>query len=492
MSNYERINELAAKAKDGSMDSLEELCREKSQSILYHAMKYLNDKQDAQDAAQEALIKICRGIGSLKDPSLFNGWAHRIVRNTCYEFQKKRRADSERRLPVLTGSEPVETDRDAIPHAYAEDRDSMGLLLSVVAALPAKRRDAIMMYYYDEMSYAEIAEAMEVSVSTVSTNIMRARKAIKKAYEKSSDKSEERDTGKMRVGDVRYAPGAEAGVLAMLPGALHGEASFLVGKADVELLMGSVKPLLAGMKTAGMSAGHGSVSHSATVSAQPISAAKMLLVAVSITAVVSAVAIPMIGTEPDLAEPVPEIALPIEEETTQGGDSGIDTAVVPTQAPIDRVAGDNPLSPATPRTARPSESASGAAPTADVGLPIETEKPKEEAIPETEEESIISPDLSIVFIGGDCDCGHVNPDGANIVGAHSHGEVFWSIYAEDGGDSLYSGTGNVIEGPFANLAAGDLDGSYVIKVRVIEPSGDEWRTSVNFLIISDYQGTTLT
>jgi hypothetical protein len=414
---------------------------------------------------------------------------------------------------------------DAIPHAHAEDADDRETLLRIVSGLPEKRRDAILMFYYDEMSYAEIAEAMDVSVSTVSTNILRAKKTIKKAYERYTEKREERDVGKMRVGDMRYAPGMESGVLALLPGVLQGEAHHLVAKSDVELLMNSVKPLLSSMKAAaGIGAGHGNVvdaagavnpASSASLPASAAAATKMLVVATCISAAASLAAIPVIGPAPARIQPaageyppaayVADVAAPGDGAVggTYGSDKpggseappvGGDTPVAQDSDGGDRpaktgsaVATDTQPYPSSPHTALPSTSP---APAAGAVQPAVTYPPADGSAAEIAAPSIeapaaiMDPDLPIVFTGGDCPCGHVNPDSAVIGGEHSEGDVSWRVMEEDKNDILFSGTGAVIEEPMAKLAGQGREGSYVIEACVVDPGGGEWRSSVNFIIFS--------
>jgi RNA polymerase sigma factor (sigma-70 family) len=171
--------ELARKAQKGDKVAFEELCRSKQRVILFTAMTMLKNNEDAEDATQETILIMFRHLDQLKSLDAIDAWILKIVRNRCIEILRKR---SKRYTEDDIDDETVnvaEENREFLPEAYAEDKALSDRLYEIVCTLPEKRREAVLMYYYDDLSYKEIAKITGTSIKTVSTNLMKARKMIK-------------------------------------------------------------------------------------------------------------------------------------------------------------------------------------------------------------------------------------------------------------------------------------------------------------------------
>jgi RNA polymerase sigma-70 factor (ECF subfamily) len=173
------IVKLASKAQKGDEAAFEELCRAKQREILFTAMTMLGNNADAEDATQETILMMYRSLSQLKNLEAINAWIQTIVRSRCIEILRKRSkyytdADIDDEAIIIS-----EDNREFIPESYAEDEALSDRLYDIVQSLPAKRREAILLYYYEDLSYKEIAEVTGTSIKTVSTNLMKARKMIK-------------------------------------------------------------------------------------------------------------------------------------------------------------------------------------------------------------------------------------------------------------------------------------------------------------------------
>jgi RNA polymerase sigma-70 factor (ECF subfamily) len=175
--------ELVCKATAGDKDAFFALYKTKSESILLHAMSILGNYHDAEDAAQEVVIKLYNHIGGLNDPAAFNAWMQRIVTNVCYSIGRKKKKHNDDADITDYENAVVDEDREFLPASYAEDKEIAAKLRQVIEMLPEKQHRAILMYYYDEMSYRDIAYALNSTTSTVSTNIVKAKKRIKTEME---------------------------------------------------------------------------------------------------------------------------------------------------------------------------------------------------------------------------------------------------------------------------------------------------------------------
>src|SRR6184192_4498804 len=91
---YARLSDpiLVRRAKDGDRRALEALCERHAPRVEKLAGHLLRDREDARDAAQESLAKLCVRIRQFRGESQFTTWLHRLVVNTCRDVAERRRA----------------------------------------------------------------------------------------------------------------------------------------------------------------------------------------------------------------------------------------------------------------------------------------------------------------------------------------------------------------------------------------------------------------
>jgi RNA polymerase sigma-70 factor (ECF subfamily) len=137
-------------------------------------------REDREDVLQNAFIKAYRNLNSF-DPDLqFSSWMYRIAHNEAMSFFRAKKA-----RPTLELGEEGEKlileirDESADTAAAADRRLSNQELAAALAALPEKYRDALALRYFEERSYTEMSDILELPVGTVSTLIHRAKKALR-------------------------------------------------------------------------------------------------------------------------------------------------------------------------------------------------------------------------------------------------------------------------------------------------------------------------
>lgn len=132
--------------------------------MLYRvAYTILRNDDACRDALQETALKAWEKRGTLKETRYFLTWITRILINTCYDAQKKRR----RFLPL-----------EGIPEPRTPAPDlSLSMALQ---ALPEKLRLPLMLCYSEGLTYAETAKALRLPVTTVRGRIHRAKRALRK------------------------------------------------------------------------------------------------------------------------------------------------------------------------------------------------------------------------------------------------------------------------------------------------------------------------
>lgn len=176
-----QLTNLVIRAQQGDISAQEEIIREKTSHIQYMALKLVGNFHDAEDVAQEAIINIHKNLRSLKDPSAFSTWIYRIVYNASMNKLNKDK-NTKQEMDIDTFTDIAEEKREEfIPHEIIESEDTKALLRRLINELPEKRKKSLILYYFKDMSYEEIAQEMDISINTVSTNIMRAKQSLEKA-----------------------------------------------------------------------------------------------------------------------------------------------------------------------------------------------------------------------------------------------------------------------------------------------------------------------
>ena len=159
----------AIKDPDSRRDqTIERLITQYQTSLLRLCYVQLQDQALAEDAVQETFLKAYKGFDSFRGDSSEKTWLTRIAVNTCRDFQR--------------GGWFKHTDRrvtpDMLPVGTVQP-DTEDLDLS----LPRKMREAILLYYYQDMSTEEIAETLGIAQSSVSNRLRRGREKLRKLLE---------------------------------------------------------------------------------------------------------------------------------------------------------------------------------------------------------------------------------------------------------------------------------------------------------------------
>lgn len=164
----------AIKDPDSRRDqTIERLITQYQTSLLRLCYVQLQDQALAEDAVQETFLKAYKGFDSFRGDSSEKTWLTRIAVNTCRDFQR--------------GGWFKHTDRrvtpDMLPVGTVQpDTEDLDLSLAVMK-LPRKMREAILLYYYQDMSTEEIAETLGIAQSSVSNRLRRGREKLRKLLE---------------------------------------------------------------------------------------------------------------------------------------------------------------------------------------------------------------------------------------------------------------------------------------------------------------------
>lgn len=170
---------LVVAAQSGDRRSLARLAARWQRRLIAHAWRLTGERSLAEDAAQSAWIDIVRGLPRLRDERAFPAWAYRITSRKAARAIAMRIMQRRRNAPV---DESIASDD---PSAF--DTAGGADVRRAVAALPPAHRAAVALFYFDGLSVAETAVALDVPAGTVKSRLMHARAKLRAYLEGDDD-----------------------------------------------------------------------------------------------------------------------------------------------------------------------------------------------------------------------------------------------------------------------------------------------------------------
>jgi len=150
------------------------------QGFVYNlALRAMGNPEEAQDAAQEALLRAWQALPDFRGEAQFRTWLYRIVINLCYNRRPRLRREAAE--ISLEQNEDLFTASDPEPECVAEASERKALLQWAISQLPSSYRLLVMLRFQQDMSYEEIAEVMNLPLGTVKTGLFRARALLRQS-----------------------------------------------------------------------------------------------------------------------------------------------------------------------------------------------------------------------------------------------------------------------------------------------------------------------
>lgn len=152
------------------MPTLAELVESCYDSLFRYAIRLSGSAADAEDLTQQAFLTAQRKLDQLRKPEHSRAWLFTIVRNIF--LKQVRRSSVASQLPLDAISEPITAENDS-----SVDAEDLQLILN---ELPEEFRAPLILFYFQELSYREIAVQLDVPIGTVMSRLSRAREHLRK------------------------------------------------------------------------------------------------------------------------------------------------------------------------------------------------------------------------------------------------------------------------------------------------------------------------
>jgi RNA polymerase sigma factor (sigma-70 family) len=170
---------LVVKAREGNQKAYADLMRRYKDSIYFMVLKMVNNKEDAMDLTVETFAKAFEKLDKYQPDYAFSTWLFRVATNNCIDFIRKKKLnttsihgmvdDDGDDMPFQIKSDTLNPEESSIKKQQTEE------LKQLIESLPTRYRNLITLRYFDELSYEEIAQQLDLPLGTVKAQLFRGR-----------------------------------------------------------------------------------------------------------------------------------------------------------------------------------------------------------------------------------------------------------------------------------------------------------------------------
>ena len=169
------MDDFVKKLINGDAKAFEQLVRENQNKIYAVCMNMLKDPHDAQDAAQDTFVKAYTRISSFKGASSVTTWLTKIAVNTCMDILKSRKQH-------LNIDDQYDLADEETTETVVEKNENVKAVRKALSELPPEFRTVIVLRHIENLSYDEIAAALDLDPGTVKSRLWRAREKLTKIF----------------------------------------------------------------------------------------------------------------------------------------------------------------------------------------------------------------------------------------------------------------------------------------------------------------------
>ncbi|HEY1481834.1 MAG TPA: sigma-70 family RNA polymerase sigma factor [Candidatus Acidoferrum sp.] len=167
------------RARTGDADAWGDLYREYAPAIFRFCRRAMPTREDAEDATMEIFMKLRDKLGQYDEGRSFTAWLYKVAANHCWDLLRRRKLRQDKETEDVT-EVPLETPDANQLERLIEERTSEEVR-KALDKLGVRARMALVMRYYSDMSYDEIADALGVRRAFVGVVLLRARHELRQA-----------------------------------------------------------------------------------------------------------------------------------------------------------------------------------------------------------------------------------------------------------------------------------------------------------------------
>ncbi|MFC0271025.1 RNA polymerase sigma factor [Metabacillus herbersteinensis] len=183
-------DELVSKAKQGNMTAFNQLVESHFPVVEKFAYQLGNRQEDIEDITQEVFIRVYRFLDQFSKAK-FSTWLYKITLNVTRDYARKRQSNFRKVFKIQ--QEPQNDYPNVEAHVLQSEADRA--LHLCIQKLDEKYRVPIVLYYFHDKKYDEIADIMSITLSNVKTRILRGKTMLRKLLEEYEKKEGEKHGG---------------------------------------------------------------------------------------------------------------------------------------------------------------------------------------------------------------------------------------------------------------------------------------------------------
>jgi RNA polymerase sigma-70 factor (ECF subfamily) len=165
--------ELVEACQAGEASAFDVLVARWEDKIRGAAYRFLGSEEEARDVAQEAFLRAYRALGGFKREARFSSWLYQIATNLCRDRLRRRRTRAAVSLEELEETGPVIVETRPGAHERLQQMDLARVVRRAIHALPEEQREVVILKEYQGLTFLEIAQSLDLPVSTVKTRLYR-------------------------------------------------------------------------------------------------------------------------------------------------------------------------------------------------------------------------------------------------------------------------------------------------------------------------------
>lgn len=177
---------IVERALTGDAEAFGEIVQRWERRIFALTYGILGREEDARDATQETFLAAFRNLRGFRGEAKVSSWLHRIAVNQCITRQRRSKVRSESALDDEreTNAGSLATPRHHSPAYVAEGRQETVAVRRAISSLPIELRQVVVMKEFEELTFREIADALDLPLSTVKSRLYTALKQLQLRLEK--------------------------------------------------------------------------------------------------------------------------------------------------------------------------------------------------------------------------------------------------------------------------------------------------------------------
>jgi len=177
-------------AGDGDMTAFEQLVERHQRMVIGTVGRMLGTNSDAEDISQQVFVRVWKNLKRYEPRAKFTTWLLKITRNLVFNELRRRSRHPAVPLQSETDEEerPLKDEHAVSPDATLLEHELQDAVDAAIAQLPETQRMAVILRRYEELSYEEIAEALDQSVSAVKSLLFRARTELRESLKRYLDR----------------------------------------------------------------------------------------------------------------------------------------------------------------------------------------------------------------------------------------------------------------------------------------------------------------